>query len=230
MDVPISGWRVFIYSRAISAKQQPNHTTREQQVENTTDVVAVAPKSSVAFKNGAKHGGEGACKSVHHSFPPLPPSCLGVDQQRLLLQMRSCIAQQTLVTEVQFAKQKTTSPQPSLCHVSCHASPHFATCRSSHTRLDAMRRYSFTKIFPPGTSQRDVFYDAALPLLQDVLLGKSALMFTYGVTNAGKTFTVQVRCAGIFVVSAQRPTTLLAAISFSASLVLHLLPLFASTM
>jgi hypothetical protein len=57
-------------------------------------------------------------------------------------------------------------------------------------------RYTFSKIFAAETTQNDLFTDTTIPLLQDVLLGESALLFTYGVTNAGKTFTVQVRNEG----------------------------------
>jgi kinesin family protein 20 len=46
-------------------------------------------------------------------------------------------------------------------------------------------------VFPESTSQVAVFRETALPLVHTVLQGTSALLFTYGVTNSGKTFTVQ---------------------------------------
>ncbi|KIO27848.1 hypothetical protein M407DRAFT_22898 [Tulasnella calospora MUT 4182] len=51
--------------------------------------------------------------------------------------------------------------------------------------------YSFTHIFPPETSQSNFFKEAALPLVQDLLSGENGLIFAYGVTNSGKTYTVQ---------------------------------------
>jgi len=51
--------------------------------------------------------------------------------------------------------------------------------------------YSFSHIFPPATIQSDFFTKTTLPLVQDLLHGQNALLFAYGVTNSGKTYTVQ---------------------------------------
>ncbi|KIP06938.1 hypothetical protein PHLGIDRAFT_13558 [Phlebiopsis gigantea 11061_1 CR5-6] len=51
--------------------------------------------------------------------------------------------------------------------------------------------YTFSHIFPPATSQFDFFTKTTLPLVKDVLEGQSGLLFTYGVTNSGKTYTIQ---------------------------------------
>ncbi|KAF9650694.1 kinesin-domain-containing protein [Thelephora ganbajun] len=61
-------------------------------------------------------------------------------------------------------------------------------------RLSAVSQtstYSFSHIFPPTTLQSDFFTRTTLPLVQDLLQGQNALLFTYGVTNSGKTYTVQ---------------------------------------
>ncbi|KAJ3513053.1 hypothetical protein NLJ89_g3159 [Agrocybe chaxingu] len=51
--------------------------------------------------------------------------------------------------------------------------------------------YTFSHVFPPNTTQLDFFTKTTLPLVQDVLTGQNGLLFTYGVTNSGKTYTVQ---------------------------------------
>lgn len=51
--------------------------------------------------------------------------------------------------------------------------------------------YTFSHVFPPNTNQFDFFTKTTLPLVQDVLEGQNGLLFTYGVTNSGKTYTVQ---------------------------------------
>ncbi|PPQ62776.1 hypothetical protein CVT24_000470 [Panaeolus cyanescens] len=51
--------------------------------------------------------------------------------------------------------------------------------------------YTFSHVFPPNTTQSDFFTKTTLPLVKDVLFGQNALLFTYGVTNSGKTYTVQ---------------------------------------
>ncbi|KAJ2920372.1 hypothetical protein MD484_g150, partial [Candolleomyces efflorescens] len=51
--------------------------------------------------------------------------------------------------------------------------------------------YTFSHVFPPNTTQLDFFTKTTLPLVKDLLYGQSGLLFTYGVTNSGKTYTVQ---------------------------------------
>lgn len=51
--------------------------------------------------------------------------------------------------------------------------------------------YTFSHVFPPSTNQGDFFTKTTLPLVRDALEGQNALLFTYGVTNSGKTYTVQ---------------------------------------
>lgn len=45
------------------------------------------------------------------------------------------------------------------------------------------------KVFGPEARQRKVFEGSVRGLVRDVLDGGNCLVFTYGVTNAGKTFT-----------------------------------------
>ncbi|XP_013878782.1 kinesin-like protein KIF20B isoform X2 [Austrofundulus limnaeus] len=51
------------------------------------------------------------------------------------------------------------------------------------------QRFTFTQVFGPEASQREVFKGSVRSLVRGVLLGGNSLVFTYGVTNAGKTFT-----------------------------------------
>ncbi|CAM9659966.1 unnamed protein product, partial [Chrysoparadoxa australica] len=50
--------------------------------------------------------------------------------------------------------------------------------------------FTFDRVFPPTSAQDDVFAAAAAPLVSALLKGESALLFSCGVTNAGKTFTI----------------------------------------
>ncbi|KAI8640459.1 kinesin motor domain-containing protein [Parasitella parasitica] len=58
------------------------------------------------------------------------------------------------------------------------------------TRNRAPERYKFSKIFTDAVSQQDFFNKTTLPLIHDVLCGENALIFAYGVTNSGKTFSI----------------------------------------
>ncbi|EGO30926.1 hypothetical protein SERLADRAFT_359061 [Serpula lacrymans var. lacrymans S7.9] len=51
--------------------------------------------------------------------------------------------------------------------------------------------YKFSHVFPPATHQSEFFEKTTLPLVRDLLDGQNGLLFTYGVTNSGKTYTVQ---------------------------------------
>ncbi|XP_062318408.1 kinesin-like protein KIF23 isoform X4 [Osmerus eperlanus] len=51
-------------------------------------------------------------------------------------------------------------------------------------------QYSFKKVFGISTSQMELFEDVAKPLVDDLIHSKNGLLFTYGVTGSGKTFTM----------------------------------------
>ncbi|XP_054626686.1 kinesin-like protein KIF23 isoform X2 [Dunckerocampus dactyliophorus] len=51
-------------------------------------------------------------------------------------------------------------------------------------------QYSFKKVFGINTTQKELFEDVAKPLVEDLIQCKNGLLFTYGVTGSGKTFTM----------------------------------------
>ncbi|XP_031668414.1 kinesin-like protein KIF23 isoform X2 [Oncorhynchus kisutch] len=51
-------------------------------------------------------------------------------------------------------------------------------------------QYSFKKVFGIQTSQIELFEDVAKALVDDLIHCKNGLLFTYGVTGSGKTFTM----------------------------------------
>uniref|UniRef100_A0A3Q0SAX9 Kinesin-like protein n=1 Tax=Amphilophus citrinellus TaxID=61819 RepID=A0A3Q0SAX9_AMPCI len=51
-------------------------------------------------------------------------------------------------------------------------------------------QYSFKKVFGINTTQLELFEDIAKPLVEDLIHCKNGLLFTYGVTGSGKTFTM----------------------------------------
>ena len=48
----------------------------------------------------------------------------------------------------------------------------------------------FKHVYGPNSSQENVFESLGMPLVLDLLQGKNGLLFSYGITNGGKTFTV----------------------------------------
>ncbi|XP_030622593.1 kinesin-like protein KIF20A [Chanos chanos] len=55
----------------------------------------------------------------------------------------------------------------------------------------SMHKFSFTKIFGPQSTQQDVYDQMMQEMVRDVLHGENRLLYTYGVTNSGKTYTIQ---------------------------------------
>ncbi|XP_051919033.1 kinesin-like protein KIF23 isoform X2 [Hippocampus zosterae] len=51
-------------------------------------------------------------------------------------------------------------------------------------------QYSFKKVFGVNTTQIELFEEVAKPLVEDLIQCKNGLLFTYGVTGSGKTFTM----------------------------------------
>ncbi|KAM9332599.1 kinesin-like protein KIF20A [Pholidichthys leucotaenia] len=67
-----------------------------------------------------------------------------------------------------------------------------ATMKSSEKGIGtSLHRFSFSQIFSPVATQAELFEKTVKSQMVDFLDGKNALIFSYGVTNAGKTFTIQ---------------------------------------
>lgn len=54
-----------------------------------------------------------------------------------------------------------------------------------------VQKFSFSKVFGPETTQKEFFQDCIMQPVKDFLKGQSRLIFTYGLTNSGKTYTFQ---------------------------------------
>lgn len=65
-----------------------------------------------------------------------------------------------------------------------------ATALSYRNENAKTMKYTFKEVFPPETSQQEVFDKVALPIVEGLIKGKNGLLFTYGVTGSGKTYTM----------------------------------------
>lgn len=52
-------------------------------------------------------------------------------------------------------------------------------------------RYTFSKVFRDDVRQKEFFDETMLERVKNFIDGQNCLVFTYGVTNAGKTYTIQ---------------------------------------
>uniref|UniRef100_A0A3B4TVK7 Kinesin-like protein n=1 Tax=Seriola dumerili TaxID=41447 RepID=A0A3B4TVK7_SERDU len=71
--------------------------------------------------------------------------------------------------------------------IQLHAPEGFKTNRNGEYKET---QCSFKKVFGVSVSQRELFEYVAKPLVDDLIHGKNGLLFTYGVTGSGKTFTM----------------------------------------
>lgn len=56
----------------------------------------------------------------------------------------------------------------------------------------ASQVYQFNRVFQDTTSQADFFKETTLPLVENALLhAQTGLLFSYGVSNSGKTYSIQ---------------------------------------
>ena len=61
--------------------------------------------------------------------------------------------------------------------------------QSAHQILS--ETYFFDKVFGPESSQRDVYDSSVESIVRGVVAGRPGLVFAFGITNAGKTYTIQ---------------------------------------
>lgn len=50
--------------------------------------------------------------------------------------------------------------------------------------------YSFKRVFDQTIGQKEIFDTVALPLVKSLVEGRNGLLFAYGVTGSGKTYTM----------------------------------------
>ena len=62
--------------------------------------------------------------------------------------------------------------------------------RAQYTKLEE-RKYAFTRVFAHNAHQSEVYVNTAAPLLERFLQGENCVLFAYGMTNSGKTYTIQ---------------------------------------
>lgn len=55
----------------------------------------------------------------------------------------------------------------------------------------AAHHFTFSHVFPESTTQKEFFGATMLKMVQDFIEGQNCLVFAYGVTNSGKTYTIQ---------------------------------------
>ncbi|KAM8924628.1 kinesin-like protein KIF20B [Pelodytes ibericus] len=95
-------------------------------------------------------------------------------------------------SEIEQKEEQECVSIPDSCSVLVRAPQSSQACRLSDKGGGPMaQKFTFTQVFGPETSQTQFFEGTIKQQVIDVMKGQNRLIFTYGVTNAGKTFTFQ---------------------------------------
>lgn len=62
---------------------------------------------------------------------------------------------------------------------------------SAHGCGKVISSFNFSQVYDQLTSQKNFFEDCMYATVKDFVGGQNCLVFAYGVTNSGKTFTMQ---------------------------------------
>lgn len=73
------------------------------------------------------------------------------------------------------------------------------SAEANSTKKTQILIFSFNhKIFGPETTQQQFFECSMKKMVKDVLQGENRLLYTYGVTNSGKTYTIQGKTSFLY--------------------------------
>ncbi|XP_025936256.1 kinesin-like protein KIF20A [Apteryx rowi] len=76
--------------------------------------------------------------------------------------------------------------------VTLHAPKESSAVKNSERGIGhSLHRFTFSQVFGPETTQSEFFEGSMREIVRAYVNGVNGLVFTYGVTNAGKTFTIQ---------------------------------------
>lgn len=80
-------------------------------------------------------------------------------------------------------------------HCCCRSQPALPVCSTNLFSFLSVpgaqaKDFGFTRVFSPSAGQAEAYESTMRPLVDDVFASQNALLFAYGMTNAGKTYTV----------------------------------------
>jgi len=86
---------------------------------------------------------------------------------------------------------ETVALQPPMDSQAYKNATALGTSVASSVMSETNGTFSFSRVFGPEATQMEVFQTAAYPLIGKIFRGQNALIFAYGITNSGKTYTMQ---------------------------------------
>lgn len=140
---------------------------------------------------------------IHRARTPM--RAIRTPHQQKESRLRTQLSQENISNENSPTKQKDpvhvfcrVRPLPSDGDLSCVkvknsttivlTSPEHALGCKAGTSKET--QYIFKHVFEANATQQDVFAGVAQPLVENLIRGRNSLLFTYGVTGSGKTYTM----------------------------------------
>lgn len=105
----------------------------------------------------------------------------------------------------QNSAEMVTDPVQVFCRIRPINNPNEASCvdvissktvslrppeMAANYRTIREMQYTFQHVFGPHSTQRELYERVGQPLVESLIKGKDGLLFTYGVTSSGKTYTM----------------------------------------
>nr|XP_040038475.1 kinesin-like protein KIF20A isoform X1 [Gasterosteus aculeatus aculeatus] len=116
-------------------------------------------------------------------------SCEGGDKERVQVFLRIRPLTETESQRVEEQGCVDVQDEETLLLKAPKESQNMRTAERGITQ--SMHKFSFSKIFGPETTQQQFYECTMKKMVTDVLQGENRLLYTYGVTNSGKTYTIQ---------------------------------------
>lgn len=91
-----------------------------------------------------------------------------------------------------FSEEELRSNAPQV--VTCNDYSREVSVSQSIAGKHIDRIFTFDKVFGPSAQQRDLYEQAVIPIVHEVLEGFNCTIFAYGQTGTGKTYTMEGEC------------------------------------
>ncbi|XP_063610584.1 kinesin-like protein KIF20B [Penaeus indicus] len=126
------------------------------------------------------------CKNLNDVFQSIPIEEVDVENLKVYLRVRPSLPDEQQVNE---DTQVDILDNHSIILTAPASSNTFKNSTNGITKLS--QKFTFSQIYGPTTNQKELFNGSTSGLVKDFINGQNCLLFTYGATNSGKTFTVQ---------------------------------------
>ncbi|ROT70429.1 putative golgin subfamily A member 4-like [Penaeus vannamei] len=126
------------------------------------------------------------CKNLNDVFQSIPIEEVDVENLKVYLRVRPSLRDEQQANEDTHVD---ILDNHSIILTAPASSNTFKNSTNGITKLS--QKFTFSQIYGPTINQKELFNGSTLGLVKDFINGQNCLLFTYGATNSGKTFTVQ---------------------------------------